>query len=388
MGGTATMKSLMRKTALFGAAVSMAATLAACGSSSANRASSSSAASTSGKSSGAPASIKATWTYTGPQNDGGYNTSQELAMNAMSTVPHVTASGIYNLPYSSAATAAINEAIAKGSNMIVDTMGLGSLLTDACKQHPNVYCYSGGDASPQPSNSVSWWLQDWKFGYIAGVAAGLMTKTNVLGYVAPSQYPGDVLDINAYALGCQSVDPKCTVKVIFDNSYFNPPADTQATETLISSGADVIRNWVDDPSFCKVAAADHVYAVGNFNDFHSACASSVITSTVWNFSNYFKQQASAILAGKFHGSGSNPVFVPVTNNPGGPHLGTFGSFVPASVKSRVLSVWSTLVAGKNPIVGPIRDQSGSLKFSAGQTVSPMFMFTQWNWFVKGVTASS
>lgn len=332
--------------------------------------------------------IDAVWLYTGPKNDGGYNSSQEIAMNAMGKMPNVKVQGIYNLGYTSETGSIIEQAIAKGANVIVDTMGLGSILTNICKVHTNVYCFGGGDTSPQLANTTSFWLPDWNFGYVAGVAAGLMTKTNVIGFVGPSAYPGDVLDINAYALGCQSVDPKCTVKVVFDNNYFDPPASTQATQTLISAGADVIRNWIDDPSFCKVAQSDHVYAVGQFNDFSSACPKSIITSTVWNFANYFKNEVQVIQAGHFKSSGTNFLFVPLSNAPGGPGLGKFGSFVPASVKAKVLAVFDKAVAGKNLIVGPIYDSSGKLRYKSGVAVSPSYMFTSWNWYVKGVVTSS
>lgn len=331
--------------------------------------------------------VNAIWLYTGPQNDGGYNTSQEVAMKAMGTMPHTKVQGIYNLGYTSETGSIITQAISKGANVIVDTMGLGSILTNICKKNPKIYCYSGGDPTAQSSNSTSFWLPDWNLGYTAGVAAGLMTKSHVIGFVGPSAYPGDVLDINAYALGCQSVDPKCTVKVIWDNSYFNPPASTQATQTLISSGADVIRGWIDDPSFCKVAQTNHVYAVGQFNDFLSACPKSIITSTYWNFANFYKAQVTAIQSGKFKSSGAKGLFVPLSNAPGNPGLGKFGSFVPASVKSKVLAVFAKAVAGKNLIVGPIYDQKGKLRYKAGQAVSPSYMFTTWNWYVKGVVTS-
>jgi len=331
--------------------------------------------------------INAIWLYTGPQNDGGYNTSQEVSMNAMSTMPHVKVQGLYNLGYTAETGSIIKQAISRGANVIVDTMGLGSILTNICKKNPKVYCYSGGDPTAQAPNSTSFWLPDWNLGYVAGVAAGLMTKTRVIGFVGPIVYPGDVLDINAYALGCQSVNPKCKVKVIFDNNYFDPPASTQATQTLISSGADVIRNWIDDPSFCKVAQTKHVYAVGQFNNFLSACPKSIITSTYWNFANYYKAQVTAIQAGKFKSSGSNFLFVPLSSAPGNPGLGAFGSFVPAKVKAKVLAVFAKAVAGKNLIVGPIYDQSGKLRYKAGQSVPPSYMFTAWNWYVKGVVTS-
>ena len=94
-----------------------------------------------------------------------------------------------------------------------------------------------------------------------------------------------------------------------------------------------------------------------------------------------------IHAGKFKSSGANFLFLPLSKSPGNPGLGSFGSFVPASVKAKVLAVFDKAVAGKNLIVGPIYDQSGKLRYKAGQAVSPSYMFTTWNWYVKGVITS-
>jgi basic membrane lipoprotein Med (substrate-binding protein (PBP1-ABC) superfamily) len=134
--------------------------------------------------------MNAIWLYTGPQNDGGYNTSQEVAMSAMGTMPHTKVQGIYNLGCTSETGSIITQAIANGANVIVDTIGLGSILTDICKKNPKVYCYSGGNLTAQAANSTSFWLPDWNRGYTARVAASLMTKSNVIGFVGPSGLPG------------------------------------------------------------------------------------------------------------------------------------------------------------------------------------------------------
>jgi basic membrane protein A len=332
--------------------------------------------------------LKVLWTYTGPKNDGGFNVSQEVAMNAMGTLPGVSVRGAYNLPYSQQATQLIEQAIATGTNVVSDTLGLTSLLTTACRRFPTqVYCFSPADPSPQPSNSISYWPADWNFGYAAGVAAGLMTKSDTVGFIAPAKIPIVVQAINTFAMGCKKVDPKCKVRVIFINNYYDPPADAQATNSLINAGADVLRNFVDDPSFCQIAARRGVYTVGDFNDFHPVCAKSNITSTFWVLSDFFKREARAIQAGNFHSSGSHPIIVPVTYAPGGPHLGPWGSFVPASVKHKVLNIYSQMVHGKNFIVGPISDQSGKLRFKAGQAVPPLYMLGTWNWFLPNVTTS-
>ena len=333
--------------------------------------------------------LNVTWLYTGPENDGGYNVINEVAMNAMTSVPGVTVNAIYNVPYSDEGSQMVRQAIASGANVIVDTVGLGPLFTDVCAEQPDkVVCYSGADAEPQPVNSKSWWLEDWNFGYVAGVAAGLTTKSNIVGMVVPYEIPLAVQAINTFALGCQSVNPECEVKVVYTNSYFDPTAATQASKTLVSAGADVLRNITDDPSFCKVAEAEGVFAVGEYNDFESQCPKSIVTSTVWDFSNYMIEQAKLIQAGEFVGTGEYaPEFTKITNEQGGPRLGTFGSFVPQDVKDQVQGTFDEMVAGKNFLVGPIYDTKGVERVPAGEELQPDFLHHSWDWFVKGVTTS-
>jgi basic membrane protein A and related proteins len=348
-------------------------------------------------SSAAPAATEApaeplnvTWTYTGPENDGGYNVINAVAMNAMTAVPGVSVNGVFDVPYSDEASQIIRQAIAGGAKVIVDTVGLGALLTDVCAENlDKVYCYSGADAGPQPANSASWWLPDWDLSYAAGVAAGSMTKSNIIGAVVPYEIPIAVQGVNAYALGCQSVKPECEVKVVYMNSYFDPTAATKAAKTLVNAGADVLRNLTDDASFCKVAEEEGVYAVGEYNDFSSACPNSIITSTVWDFSDYMIEEAKQIQAGEFTSTGDSgfPEITPLKNGPGGPHLGTFGAFVPADVKAKVEGVFAEMVAGKNFFVGPIYDQKGTEKVPAGTELEDKFLFHDWDWYVKGVTAS-
>lgn len=363
--------------------------VAGCGSSSSGASTASSSATSSAKSNipGSSKHLKVTWLYTGPAGDGGFNTSQEIIMHNMGKLPGVTVSGIYNIPYDQQASQIVRQAIANGSNVIVDTLGLASLLTTVCQQAPQVSCFDSTDPAPQPSNTRSYWIHDWDLGYLAGMAAGLMTKTGTIGFIGAFKVPLIDQAVNTYALGCQAVKPNCRVRAVFLNSYFDPTAATQAAQTLIGSGVDVLRNWVDDPSFCQIAQKRGVYAVGEFLDFHTTCPKSIITSTIWDFSKYFASRVKEIQAGQFKGSGSSPDLVPVSGVPGAPRLGAWGSFVPKAVQDKVEAVSKEIISGKKVITGPIRDQSGKVRFASGQIVPDLFMLSKWNWLVQGVIAS-
>ncbi|MDO9198624.1 BMP family ABC transporter substrate-binding protein, partial [Rhodoferax sp.] len=76
--------------------------------------------------------------------------------------------------------------------------------------------------------------------YLAGIAAGRMTTSNVAGYVAGFPIPEVLQGINAFALGMQSVNPRAEVKVVWLNSWFDPTRERDAAMTLFNQNVDVI----------------------------------------------------------------------------------------------------------------------------------------------------
>ncbi|HET6829385.1 MAG TPA: BMP family ABC transporter substrate-binding protein, partial [Ramlibacter sp.] len=64
--------------------------------------------------------------------------------------------------------------------------------------------------------------------YLAGIAAGRMTKSNVAGYVAGFPIPEVLQGINAFTLGMRAVNPKAQVKVLWLNAWFDPGKERDA----------------------------------------------------------------------------------------------------------------------------------------------------------------
>ena len=76
--------------------------------------------------------------------------------------------------------------------------------------------------------------------YLAGIAAGRVTRSNIAGYVAGFPIPEVLQGINAFTLGMRSVNPKAQVKVIWLNEWFNPARERDAAMTLFNQNADVV----------------------------------------------------------------------------------------------------------------------------------------------------
>jgi len=71
--------------------------------------------------------------------------------------------------------------------------------------------------------------------YLAGIAAGRMTKSDVAGYVAGFPIPEVLQGINAFTLGLRSVNPKAQVKVVWLNAWFDPGKERDAAMTCSPS---------------------------------------------------------------------------------------------------------------------------------------------------------
>src|ERR1700712_4798898 len=83
--------------------------------------------------------------------------------------------------------------------------------------------------------------------YASGVAAGLTTKSNKLGFISAFPIPQVLLNINAFTLGAQSVNPNVTTTVVFSGAWCDPAKLYEAANSLIDRGIDVLTQHQDCP---------------------------------------------------------------------------------------------------------------------------------------------
>ena len=59
-----------------------------------------------------------------------------------------------------------------------------------------------------------------------------------------AQAPLTLQAINTFAMGCASVNPKCRVRVIFINNYYDPPHNAQAAVLpgRVAEARGIVRN--------------------------------------------------------------------------------------------------------------------------------------------------
>ncbi len=77
-------------------------------------------------------------------------------------------------------------------------------------------------------------------GYYNGVLAAHLTETGVVGLVGPIEVGDGKLYADGFANGVASVDEDIDVNIVFIGSFSDVPLATEAAETHIANGADVL----------------------------------------------------------------------------------------------------------------------------------------------------
>jgi basic membrane protein A len=215
--------------------------------------------------------------------------------------------------------------------------------------------------------------------YLAGIAAGRMTKTHVAGYVAGFPIPEVLQGINAFTLGMRSVDPKAQVKVVWLNAWFDPPRERDAAMALFNQDVDVIAFHTGSTAVMAAAQERGKMAVAYHSDMRKAGPDAQIVAVTHQWGDYYKRRTQAVLDGKWV---SGNVWGGVKEGMIG--VGDFGAKVPKAVQAEVLARQKDIASGKlKPFSGVIEDNEGRRVLAKGQAMTDEQILSM-NFLVSGV----
>lgn len=130
--------------------------------------------------------------------------------------------------------------------------------------------------------------------YLAGQAAGLLTETDLLGYVAAKSITEVIRGINAYALGVASVNSSATIRVQYTDSWYDPDAETEAATKLISEGVDVMAQHQNSAAAVTAAREANIWATGYNSSMATQGGVHYITSPIWHWDNFYIPTVRAV----------------------------------------------------------------------------------------------
>jgi basic membrane protein A len=139
------------------------------------------------------------------------------------------------------AGSAARQYAAKGFDLII---GHGAqyknLILEMAEEFPKVSFAFGTSAEIGPKNVFTYMPQSEETGYLNGLVAGLVTKSNVIGLVGPVDGGDAARYDRGFVLGVKAVNPKAEVKVAHTGSFGDFVKAGELAQTQLKAGADVL----------------------------------------------------------------------------------------------------------------------------------------------------
>lgn len=218
---------------------------------------------------------------------------------------------------------------------------------------------------------------------VLGTIAGKMSKSGTLGYLGSYKVPEVVLGVNSFALSAQKQNPDAKVKLVLIDSWFDPPKEAAATETLINLGCDIVTTHTDSPGPLQILEQKGLFGFGQGADMSAFAPNAHLTAIEDIWGPYYVERAKAILDGSWKSADTWDGF-----KEGTVVIAPYSKAVPADVVALADGVQAGYKDGTYDIfTGPIYDQDGNLKVKEGEVMA-LADLAVIDWFVKGVETAS
>lgn len=320
--------------------------------------------------------------YVGSVTDAGYNQSMHDGLLEMhKNIPCIEILEAENVTEGPDAVPVMETMIQQGATLMFPTsFGHMEPAFELAEKYPDVkFEHAGGYLLAD--NFGTYYAQMQFAMYVVGVAAGAMTETNKLGFVAAMPLGFSLGNVNSFTLGAQSVNPDVETIVVFTGSWVDRAKEAAATNALIDQGVDVVTMHVDSPiTVIQTAEERGVYSIG----FQSLAAQEFapegwITGLGFTYGGFMTETAQKVMDGTWE-----PAHVRGTMGEGFISLAPFGKAVPEEVQKQVLDAAEALNSGSLQVfAGPIIGQDGTVKIAEGEVWGNEKM-GDFDWLVKGV----
>lgn len=191
---------------------------------------------------------------------------------------------------------------ARGFHMVI---GHGFEFQDAAKRVAprfprTTYVTTSGNSSGANVAGISFNFSDASF--LAGLLAGHMTKSKVVGVIGGTELPPVKESFAAFARGVQSVQPQATVLTAFVGNWDDVSAGKELALAQVARGADVIFQNADAAGLGVFQAAREksgVYVIGSNADQNNVAPQVTLGSVVIDLPRAFLTVAREVRAGSF-----------------------------------------------------------------------------------------
>jgi simple sugar transport system substrate-binding protein len=238
------------------------------------------------------------------------------------------------------------------------------------------------DATKHPKNLGSYFGYLNQAHYVDGVAAGLSTKSNKLGFVAAKPIASVLSNINSFMLGAKKTNPNAVVQVIFTGDWSLPVREAEAVNALVDAGCDVITCHVDGPKVVVETAEKRGVKTCGHNASQAPLApKGFITGAEYKWETIYKSYAEKLAKGEKLPNMTSGGYETdmVRNSP-------FGAGASDAARKAATAAMADLKAKKPIYVGPLKDNKG--KVVIGKTYDNLDPYLdKMDYLLEGVVGS-
>lgn len=333
--------------------------------------------------------VKVGFVYLTTPGDHGWTYAHEVGRQ--NVIKHfgdkVVTSYVENVPEGPDAARVIRD-MAKQGNDIIFTTSFGYMdpTLKVAQEFPDIK-FEHITGYKRASNMATGNIRFYEGRYVQGVVAGMMTKSNKIGYIASFPIPEVIQGINAFGLGLRSVNKDAEVSVIWVNSWYDPVKEADAAKVHIAEGADILAQHTDSPAMLQTAEKAGVYGFGQSSDMKAFAPKAQLFSSVNNWGIYYIDKIQALIDGSWT-TGEGP-----DHWAGNTWVGMADDYLvltpfenmPDTVAKAASKAAADIKSGANKIfTGPIRDNNGVEKVPAGKTLNDGELFTTLDYYVEGI----
>lgn len=320
--------------------------------------------------------------HVGPKTDEGWTWTHHLGRQAVAEkYPNAKILEVESVPFSAKGSRTFRQFVAQKADMVILTTDYGDLSNPLIADNPDI-AFLECAASDPTANKRAYYIKHWDPSFLIGMAAGLLTKTNKLGYVGSYPTPAVKCSINAFHLGARSVNPNVETSVVYINSWFDPQGASQAGRALVNSDCDFLFGIMDEAAYLQVAEEAGIWAAMWNTDIRQYGPKAYVSSVLLDWTAYYVDQVTKRVEGTW--TGGEIDLLPMG---GGVDRDAWGENVPQDVRDQVDAMRDKMMAGYSPFVGPMSDNEGKQQLADGETLDEDTLYS-WSWLLEGVTASS
>lgn len=285
--------------------------------------------------------IQAAWVYLSETGDLGWTHAHDQGRQAVQEDLEYAETDYTEAVPPSDATSTFEQYADSGYDILFGTtfgyndamMSLSQDYTDVAWEHCNGI--EAGD------NMGIYYGKMFQARYLAGVAAGMVTESDLVGFIGTNPISHTIREVNALAAGVKHVNPEAELDVRWINAFFDPTKAKQATEALIDEGADVTAQLTDSPQTVETAADNDVWSIGSNSPMREFGGDTYLTSGIWNWGVFYKSAVEAVRDDEWE-----PDFDWPGLSEGVVELDEWGPNVPEDVKSEVETRRQQLIDGE------------------------------------------